>query len=180
MNDDTKKAGEALGPEHEAQMEALKRKLAELQAEASPEGVAIREVTKAVIDIRSKGYFTGAMTLEDIRAAKPERIYYGANTCWWTHDPADLSRHPEAGLPCDPRGGMLMMTDDVEGFLSAAEANPEHYGKHGLRAFLAAHHRNMTRSRADVRPWCFRTWAEYDAVLDGENPNAPLTPRRFA
>lgn len=27
---------------------------------------------------------------------KAETIYYAANTCWWTHDPAHLSRTPPA------------------------------------------------------------------------------------
>ncbi|MES2462767.1 MAG: hypothetical protein V4671_19470 [Armatimonadota bacterium] len=34
------------------------------------------------------------ITLADVRAAKPEVIYYGAMSCWWTHDPSHVGRTP--------------------------------------------------------------------------------------
>ena len=146
-------------------------------------------------------YYRELITLEQVRAAKPEMIFYGANTCWWTHDPAHLGRtksneadilrtaenfrlnsaDPNApiepflersrkahglGLPCDPRGGVLFQTDDVEGFLRAAEANAPHYGRHGLRAFMAAHHLNRILSVREIRPWCSREWEDYNAAID--------------
>lgn len=103
------------------------------------------------------------ITLADVRAAKPKKIFYAANTCWWTHDPAHLGRKPDSGLPCDPRGSVLFETEDVEGFLQAAEAHPEHYGKHGLRAFLAAHHQNAC---LNGRPWSAGSWDSYNSALD--------------
>lgn len=112
------------------------------------------------------------VTIEDVRAAKPEMIYYGAQTCWWTHRAEDLTTVPEgrvgAGLPCDPRGGLLMQTDDAEGFLAAAEAKAEHYGRHKLKAFEAAHHGNVLHVGRGVfgYPTCFRTWEAYNTVLD--------------
>ena len=118
------------------------------------------------------------VTIADVRAAKPETIYYGAQTCWWTHRAEDLQVLPEgrigAGLPCDPRGGVLMQTDDVAGFLAADEAKAEHYGRHKLRAFEAAHHGNVlaTRPRGPFvtgvfgYPTCFRTWEAYNVLLD--------------
>lgn len=141
------------------------------------------------------------VTLDDIRAAKPAMIFYGANTCWWTHDPAHLgktksseseirstaesfcrnSSTPDAsiipyverarrnhgsGLPCDPRGGVLFQTDDIEGFLSSAEENAQHYGRHGLRAFMAAHHANSFLSEQEPRPWCSADWDEYNDAID--------------
>lgn len=110
--------------------------------------------------------FTNLITIEKVRAAKPKRIYYGANTCWWTHDPQHLGTTTTSGLPCDPRGGVLFETDDVEGFLKAAEDNAAHYGRHGLRAFVAAHHLNCILSFSGCRPWCSPNWEDYNAALD--------------
>lgn len=107
------------------------------------------------------------ITLEEIRKAKPVMIFYAANTCWWTHDPAHLGtlpgKHP---LPCDPRGSVLFQTDDIEGFLKAAENNLTHYGKHGLRAFMAAHHLNCVVSLSDQRATSAEGWDEYNDALD--------------
>ncbi len=111
------------------------------------------------------GYaYAPRVTLADVRAAKPAMIFYSVNTCWWTHRSADLcSTGGPVSLPCDPRGGMLMQTPDVEDFLSGAESNPAFYGPHGLRAFEAALHGNVT---IHGRPTCFRQWGEYSALLD--------------
>lgn len=142
------------------------------------------------------------ITLDQIIAAKPKMIFYGANTCWWTHDPAHLSKTPPATeaevrrmadvfklnarpgtstdaeflrrareatkhrIPCDPRGGMLFETDNVEGFLENARSSAEYYGKHGLRAFIAAHHLNCILSVNDPRPWCEKSWDAYNEALD--------------
>ncbi len=116
------------------------------------------------------GYFTGKITIDEVRKQKPAMIYYGAITCWWTHDVRHLCRIPEdrqgAGLPCDPRGGVLLQTDDIDGFFKAAEDNPSHYGKHGIKAFEAAHHLNCTVSESDRRSTCFREWDDYNRILD--------------
>ena len=112
------------------------------------------------------------ITIQDVRDAKPDMIYYGALSCWWTHDPNHLCRLPNGKgghtLPCDPRGGVLMQTDDVEGFLKAAENNPGHYGRHGIKAFEAAHHLNCIVSEKDKRSTCMRSWEEYNIMLDKE------------
>ncbi len=138
------------------------------------------------------------ITIDDVRKAKPKKIFYGVNTCWWTHDPTHLcsTKTPKltmdngreippaaqglvaietsalkllsliAALPCDPRGGMLFETDNVEGFLKSAEEHAGHYGKHGLRAFLAAHHANCVVSLTDMRHTCFEGWQAYNDALD--------------
>lgn len=107
------------------------------------------------------------ITLAEVRVAKPDTIFYGAMTCWWTHDPTHLGRTVgEHGLPSDPRGGVLFQTEDVEGFLRCAEEDPGFYGRHGLRAFMAAHHLNCRRAEDDSRPWCMGTWDEYNEALD--------------
>jgi hypothetical protein len=105
------------------------------------------------------------ITMADVRNCKPEMIFYGAVTPWWTHDPNHLCFLPN-GLPCDPRGGVLMQTDKVESFLSRAEAEPSFYGKHGLRTFMAAHHDNCQVSDTDTRRTCLTDWNEYNKALD--------------
>jgi|SRR5690606_2200160 len=111
-------------------------------------------------------YIRNKISLAAVKKAEPEIIYFGVNTCWWTHDPRHLCTHPENGLPCDPRGGMLMQSDKPSDFFRHAEANPNHYGKHGLKAFMAAHHLNCVVSREDARGTCLATWEEYNNLLD--------------
>lgn len=109
-------------------------------------------------------------SLEDVRAANPTRIWYSVNTCWWTHRAEDLHQHRDSGLPCDPRGGMLLMTDegDAEKFLKSAEdaAAAGHYGRHGMRAFMAAHRDNCIVSVEDGRHTCLEAWPQYNDLLD--------------
>lgn len=123
------------------------------------------------------GIYRPVITLAQIRAAKPKAIYYGARTCWWTHDPAHLHSRPAptppggsppdiAGLPCDPAGGVLFETDNVDGFLSSAEENPTRYGKHGILAFIAAHNSNCRMSTKDARPVAYSTWDAYNLMID--------------
>lgn len=124
------------------------------------------------------GYYVPTITIAEIRLAKPRMIFYGANTCWWTHDERHLSHtkpqdfrvgdrvHKGVSLPCDPRGGMLMQTEDVEGFLNAAEQSADHYGRHGLRAFEASHHLNCRISEHDQRSTCFAGWDDYNRIID--------------
>lgn len=137
-------------------------------------------------------------TLDEVRALvprkAPKRVYYATRTCWWTVDGADLYRMeevvppPPAGseaaralailhkagrsvpsLPCDPRGSVLMMTDDVEGFLRSAEEGADHYGRFGLKAFMSAYHGNVV---VGDRPTSLETWDLYNDVLSlaGEKP----------
>lgn len=106
------------------------------------------------------------ISMKDVRESGAEKIYYAANTCWWTHDPAHLGVLEGSGLPCDPRGSLLLETDDVQGFLNAAATNPEYYGRHGLRAFMAAHHQNCQLSLTNPRPWSEPMWDEYNDALD--------------
>jgi hypothetical protein len=115
--------------------------------------------------IKMVGFIVDNISIKDIRQSKPKKIYYSVNTCWWTHNPEHLCTRPQSELPCDPRGGMLMQTDDVEGFLSAAEQNPTHYGEWGLRAFMAAHHQNCQVGPKDNRKTCFEKWDDYNRLI---------------
>lgn len=114
------------------------------------------------------------VTLEQIIAFKPKAIYYGANTCWWTHDAGHLGSGSN-GLPIDPVGGVLFETDEIDAFFKAATSNPEHYGKHGLRAFIAAHHSNCFAAPADrsnlpaiyqMRHYAAAGWTAYNDAID--------------
>lgn len=107
-----------------------------------------------------------SVSLEDV-SVSASHIWYSSQTCWWTHNEGDLARHPESELPCDPRGGVLFITDDpVNGFLRAARHNADRYGEFGLRTFMAAHHRNCQRLwKGAWYPWCFRTWEKYEEIL---------------
>ena len=108
---------------------------------------------------------TRQRTIADVRAAHPATIYYGALTCWWSDAPPPYrTRSDFGGLPCDPRGGVLMQTEDAEAFLRSAEENPDSYGKHGLRAFEAALHGNVVAENG--KPTCSQAWDEYNNLLD--------------
>lgn len=108
------------------------------------------------------------ITIDQILDQHPAMIYYGARTCWWTHDPSHLCSVDGTpnGLPCDPRGGVLFQTDDVAGFIRSAQEHSESYGKHAFRAFMAAHHLNCQVSATDPRSTCGTSWDEYNDALD--------------
>lgn len=142
------------------------------------------------------------VTLEQIRALKPKKIFYGANTCWWTHDPNHLGSVKASpgeiaaaakmfgttakavrGVPCDPVGGVLFETENVEEFLKAAEDKTEHYGKHGIRAFMAAHHSNCFAAPLqftlppihELPHFASQSWDEYNEALDRLDARADQT-----
>lgn len=120
-------------------------------------------------------FITKTLTLEALIALEPKKLWYGANTCWWTHKPEDLCKHPESGLPCDPRGGMLFETQHVKEFFRKAKlsANEGVYGKHGLQAFIAAHNANCQVSEQDERRTCETTWKRYNEQID-EQAKVPV------
>ena len=75
------------------------------------------------------------------------------------------------GVPCDPRGAVLYEGVLSDFLRSAREADIKlgHYGKHGLRAFLSAHHLN---SSLDGKPWSEITWQHYNDAIDRWEANA--------
>lgn len=117
------------------------------------------------------------------RAKRNELLRYGANTCWWGMDDAPwYSTGPSEmqiggrtvksdGLPCDPRGGMLLQTEKSLDFIASAEENAEHYGKYGVRTFLLALHGCVITD--DGRPTCFESWKEYEALIDALPKESP-------
>lgn len=102
-----------------------------------------------------------------IEARHHNRLVYSISTCWWKlGDPC--YRHPNTNLPCDPRGGMLLETDDPVKFIETAEENLNHYGTHGIEAFIAAYHGNVVTDNG--LPTSFNTWDKYNELLDKEFP----------
>jgi len=135
------------------------------------------------------------VTIEQIKQRKQPMIFYGANTCWWSDDPNHLGQTPPrvlvinnrevqgGGLPCDPRQGMLMETRTPEEFLRLSEENPSYYGKHGIRAFMAAYHGVVVvlKGGGQRQPWCFTSWDEYNELLDridAAKPKPKPKPKR--
>lgn len=62
--------------------------------------------------------------------------------------------------PLDPSGSPLMMTVEVHEWIEVAEQKPEHFGKHGLKAFMKSHHQNSNGI-------CLETYDEYNNLIDG-------------
>lgn len=131
---------------------------------------------------------------QDLRDRGIEPIEHGAtvwwavHTVWWTTHPEHIwttavvhgkrptraereqgqiagIANPIGGLPCDPRGSVLLQGCAWK-FIGAARENPDHYGKHGLRAFAAAHSANTIESLPSPVPWSTDAWAEINAALD--------------
>lgn len=117
------------------------------------------------------------LTFAEVKKSRPKVIWYSTGTMWWTHRASDLGVLPN-GIPCDPRGAPLMMTDRsrqaARAFLDGAAAKPEHYGRHGLRAFMAMHHANSYHVD-DLVHWASGSIEEYNKALDMLD-GFPLSP----
>ena len=117
---------------------------------------------------------TYAMDLKMLKqlAKKSKRLIYAINTCYWKIGNPVYS-HPDCDLPCGPRGEMLLEMDNPNEFIRLAEENPDHYGKYGLQAFVAAYHGNIIAIGNDERSMgkitSLETWDEYNEVIDREN-----------
>lgn len=110
------------------------------------------------------------VTFEQVYA-EAETIWYAVGTCWWTHNAEDvreatiLGGDGKGGIPLDPRGSPLMYApDDAKRFLDSARESAGHYGTHGLRAFMAAHHRNAFDEGG--KPTSSPDWSAYNEALD--------------
>lgn len=108
------------------------------------------------------------ISLEEVKeqATKSGIILYGASSCWWAHTWNSASKLEPSGIPCDPRGGVLFQTEEVAEFFDNAEANSGFYGRHGLAAFMAAHHYNSVANLTARLPWCCSGWEEYNLAVD--------------
>lgn len=104
-------------------------------------------------------------TLAQIKALAKmsNRLVYGMQSCWWKVGSLIYTHHI-GSLPCGPSGEMLLETDNPMGFIAAAENSVDHYGKHGLKAFVAAYHGNLLDDNGT--PTSFKTWQEYNDLID--------------
>lgn len=102
------------------------------------------------------------MTLDEILAESPDVPGYGggqwamysAHCVWWTSFPADLGKVPGIGIPVCPHCSSPLFQAPLVKFVDAAREKPEHYGRHGLDTFAAAHSRNLGAAR------CFPSWRD--------------------
>lgn len=97
------------------------------------------------------------------------RLVYSTFSPWWfilargdEKLPYYLKTSP--CLPCDPRGAVLLETTGICAFIDAAEQNVEHYGRHGIEAFVAAYHENVVER--DGMSTSLNNWDEYNNVID--------------
>jgi hypothetical protein len=90
-------------------------------------------------------------------------IYYSGKSCWWSHQRGHALAGG-AGMIC-PAGGQIFMEKDWRGWLESARENPAHYGQHGMRALLAAHHANV-RSAKNGGFYAAKTWRPYNEAID--------------
>jgi hypothetical protein len=117
-------------------------------------------------------FIRNKITLEQILDEKPTWIWLGANSGWWTHREDNLfssKQFNKSGLPfpCGPRGEGLLTLEGAEAFIATAKKNPDHYGKSGIEAFLAAHNDNCVNVQDGL--WCrwsMSEWYEYSNAID--------------
>ena len=121
----------------------------------------MREKTNKFDIAEQRSRYQPVITLEEIIASEPAGIYYSSQTCWWTHNPDHICGDE---FPLDPSGAPLFVVENAIEFLKEAKENPDHYGKHGLEAFMAAHHQNVTQGNG--KPVCFPAWDYYNRLID--------------
>ncbi len=61
--------------------------------------------------------------------------------------------------PLDPSGATLYQSEDLDEWIAVAEKKPEHFGKHGLDAFMKSHHQNCEGK-------AFTKWDFYNRLID--------------
>lgn len=91
-------------------------------------------------------------------------------TTWWSLYLPEYMPYTSSGLPCDPRGCMLFQGNFAE-YWNKVKVDASHFGKHGLRAFIAAFHGNIEVFTEDRgwRPTSLTTWDEVNALIDKED-----------
>jgi hypothetical protein len=90
------------------------------------------------------------------------KVCWAVKTCWWCFH-HDIPYRTDSGLPSDPRGSVLMQ-GKLGIFIQTAKDSVEHYGKHGLDAFIAAYHGNLLTDEG--KPTSFETWDQYNELLN--------------
>ncbi len=70
----------------------------------------------------------------------------------------EIANRSAVTIPLDPTGCTLYQTDDLMEWINRAEKLPDHFGKHGLKAFMMSHHQNCKQ--------CFGRWEDYNNFID--------------
>lgn len=124
-----------------------------------------------------------SVTFEEVYG-EATTIWYSAGTCWWTHRPEDvreatiLSGKKGSQIPLDPFGSPLFYAEGkAKDFLDSARQNLDHYGRHGLRAFMAAHHRNVFDGAG--KPTASKSWDDYNSAIDRFDSRALISAGAF-
>lgn len=111
---------------------------------------------------------TNKTSLKDIeKIAEDDSVecVYSIGTCWWSLYKDDYMPFVSSGgiTPLDPMGSPLMQAP-LKDFIKSAKENIEHYGEHGLDAFVSAFHGNVVLNTGkDV---AFKTWDEYNKLIN--------------
>lgn len=108
-------------------------------------------------------------TLEELRAKAEiaERAFYSMHTGWWSLEPEHLGTL-ENGIPCDPRRSVLFEHHNPsEWFAKSIEAQGQ--DEDAQRAFCAAYHGVV---EVKGRPWAFREFATYRALVEKRDSRA--------
>jgi len=98
-------------------------------------------------------------------------VCYSTRSPWWCLLSEIPYRLWPYGIPCDPKGNVLLQAA-IKSFIDAAMSKPGHYGKHSFEAFMAAYHMNLTND--DGSPAVLANWDEYNAALDVESVKADV------
>ena len=100
------------------------------------------------------------------RDARIEQILNNPNVPQEDKDRAkaaqEMANKSVVGIPLDPTGSPLYhhtTPEAIIGFIEASEKKPEHFGEHGLDAFMMSHHQNCGEN-------CFSEWKEYNKIID--------------
>lgn len=70
----------------------------------------------------------------------------------------EISSNQSKGLPCDPVGFPIKKMN-YNTWLEQSLSNPEHFGKHGLNAFVFTHHQNC-------KSFFSNKWDSYNDYID--------------
>lgn len=71
----------------------------------------------------------------------------------------EMANKSAVGIPSDPTGAPLYQMQEPLKWITEAEAKPEHFGEHGLEAFMKTHHQNCDDK-------CHAKWEEYNKMID--------------
>ena len=119
--------------------------------------------------------------MSDIRRGASTKIYFSAKSLWWTHLKSDLIEATERGHAyklaiakregrgvyvraegeTDPLGEPVKVFPKPGLWMKNSSKQAGSFGKHGLRAFMKAHHQNTST-------YFSNKWADYNNLIDQE------------